>query len=129
MSKIRRPIHGPEWHIRADVIRFLETRGWLVEIMVGSAYQTGIPDLYCYHRKWGERWIDVKQPKRYTFTKAQRIKWPKWGAGGIGIWILNAATQEEYDKLFKPPNWRDYWKPQWKVPSITDIDKLLEEME
>lgn len=129
VSKIRRPIHGPEWHIRADVIQFLETRGWLVEIMVGSAYQTGIPDLYCYHRKWGERWIDVKQSKHYTFTKAQRIKWPKWEAGGIGIWILTAATQEEYDKLFKPPNWRVYWKPQWKVPSKTDIDKLLEEME
>lgn len=128
MSKIRRPVHGPEWHIRADVIKFLVARGWHVEIMVGSAFQTGIPDLYCYCRKWGERWIDVKQPVRYTFTKAQRRKWPIWESVGIGIWILTAATQAEYDKLFKPPNWRAYWKPSWKTPTQDEIDRMLDEM-
>lgn len=93
--------------------------------MHGNLYQVGIPDLYCHHPRWGARWIDVKQPKRYSFTKAQRQKWPVWDRFKIGIWILTAATQEEYDKLFRPPNWRDYWKRSWKTP---DIDALLDSL-
>lgn len=126
MSK--RPKHGPEWYIRRDIKEMLETRGWHVEIMHGSAFQTGIPDLYCFKREWGERWIDAKNPEKYNFTKAQKFKWPIWDRVGIGIWILVAATQEEYDKLFKPPNWRSYIKPHWKMPTLEEIDKLLDEM-
>ena len=127
MSK--RPKHGPEWFIRRDIKTMLESRGWLVEIMVGSAFQTGIPDLYCFNRKWGERWIDAKNPKQYTFTRAQRFKWPLWTRAGIGIWIMVAATQEEYDKLFQPPNWQSYIKKSWKMPTLEEIDKMLEEMQ
>jgi hypothetical protein len=121
--------HGPEWFIRRDLKEFLESRGWHVEILVGSAFQTGIPDLYCFKRGWGERWIDVKQPKRYSFTKAQKLKWPVWERAGIGIWILVAATQVEYDKLFGPPNWRSYVKKSWKLPTAEEIDLLMEKME
>ena len=61
------------------LIAFLKTRGWLVERMIGNAFQMGIPDLFCHHPKWGQRWIDVKRPgKNYTFTKAQKRKWPVW---------------------------------------------------
>ncbi len=126
MSK--RQIHGPEWHIRRDVREMLETRGWMVEIMVGSAFQTGVPDLYCFNRKWGERWIDTKDPDRYTFTKAQRYKWPLWEKAGVGIWILTAATQEQYDLLFKPPNWRQFVKKSWKMPTQEEIDQMLREI-
>lgn len=124
----RRPEHGPEWYIRRDIKEMLEMRGWLVEIMVGSAFQTGIPDLYCYNRKWGERWIDAKDSKRYGFTKAQKYKWPLWEKAGVGIWILVAATQEEYDKLFKPPNWRSYVKKTWKLFTPDEIDQMLREI-
>ena len=127
MGSIRRPKHGPEWYIRADLVRFLAARNWLVEKTHGSLFQTGFPDLFLAHEKWGQRWIDVKQPKKYTFTKAQRLKWPLWAAKGIGIWILTAATQEEYDKLFGPPNWRDYWKESWG--EAPDIDSLLAELD
>lgn len=127
MSK--RPKHGPEWFIRRDIKAMLEARGWHVEIMVGSAFQTGIPDLYCFKRKWGERWIDAKNPENYTFTKAQRFKWPIWERVGIGIWILIADTQVEYDKLFQPPNWRSYIKKSWKMPTPAEIDKMLDEMQ
>lgn len=129
MGDIRRPKHGPEWCIQRDVIAFLKIRGWHVEHTHGNLFQTGFPDLYAMHPKWGSRWIDCKQPKKYTFTKAQKIKWPLWELFKIPIWILTAATQEEYDKLFAPPNFRLYWKASWDVPTLADIDKLLDEME
>jgi hypothetical protein len=50
-----------------------------------------------------------------------------WEAFGIGIWILTAATQAEYDKLFAPPNWCDYWKASWG--QVPDIDALLDELD
>lgn len=126
MGRIRIRKHGREWHIQEDLKTFLRARQWHVERMIGNAFQMGIPDLYVFHRKYGERWIDVKVPGKYTFTREQKIKWPVWDSFNRGIWILTAATQTEYDKLFGPPNWRDYWKPGWGVP---DIDALLDELD
>jgi hypothetical protein len=57
------------------------------------------------------------------------LKWPLWDHFGIGIWILTAATQEEYDKLFGLPNWKDYWRDSWKMPTIEDIDLMLDEID
>jgi len=127
MRKIRQAKHGPEYYIQKDLVTMLRARGWYVERMIGNALQYGIPDIFVAHTKWGQRWIDVKQPKRYSFTKQQKQKWPVWESFGIGIWILTAATQEEYDKLFKPPNWRDYWKESWTLPTQANIDRMLEE--
>jgi len=117
--------HGKEYFIQRDLIVYLEARGWLVERIVGNIYQSGLPDLYCFHPKWGSRWIDVKVAGHYSFTKAQKRKWPIWSHYGLGVWILTGADQENYDKLFAPPNLMDYWKKSWKLP---DIDKLLEEL-
>ena len=128
LGRIIRSIHGPEWYIREDLEVFLTARQWMVEKTHGNLYQQGFPDLYIAHRKYGERWIDVKQPGgKYTFTNAQKQKWPVWESYRIGIWILTAATQEEYDKLFQPPNWRAYWKKKWG--EIPDIDSLLDQVE
>lgn len=128
--RIKRPVHGPEWHIQKDIIKFLKVRGWNVERTHGNLYQEGFPDLYVAHKKWGTRWIDVKQPTRYSFTKAQKRKWPIWESFGVGIWILTAATDEEYRKLLGPPNWRSYWKKSWgEVPTQADIDRMLDELE
>jgi hypothetical protein len=123
---IKRAKHGPEWFIQRDLIAFLEARHWLVERMIGNAFQMGIPDLYVHHNKWGSRWIDCKVEGRYSFTKPQKRKWPLWDSFGVGIWIITAATQAEYDKLFKPPNWKEFWKPSWG--EIPDIDALLAEI-
>jgi hypothetical protein len=122
--------HGPEWYIQKDVIEYLKDRSWLVEVMHGNAFQKGIPDLYVFNRlKGGERWIDCKNPKQWSFTKAQRRKWPIWDHFGVGIWIVTAATQEEYDKLFAPPNWKEYWKDSWAMPTLSDIDAMLLELD
>jgi hypothetical protein len=129
MGQVRRKKHGPEWYIQQELIQYLTDRGWLVEVMHGNAFQQGIPDLYVHHPQWGSRWIDCKQPKKYTFTKAQRRKWPIWDHYGVGIWILTAANQEQYDKLFGLPNWKDYWKDSWGLPTVEDIDRMLDELD
>jgi hypothetical protein len=128
MGDIIKPKHGPEWHIQKALTEFLQARGWVVEVMHGNAFQRGIPDLYLFRKDWGARWVDVKNPKKYSFTKNQRIKWPFWEKMGIGIWILTAATQHEYDKLFKAPNWRDYWKSSWEMPTDDQIDAMIDAM-
>lgn len=98
-----------EGNIQDQLRSFMSKREWLVERMIGNAFQLGIPDLYCRHRRYGERWIDVKRPKGYTLTRAQKLKWPIWESFGVGIWILTAASQSEYQLLFRPPNWRAFF--------------------
>lgn len=111
----------PEAKIQKALKTFLKARDWLVESTHGSAFQRGFPDLFLAHPKWGIRWVDVKVEGRYSFTKAQRIKWPLWERYGVGIWVLTAANQENYDRLFAPPNWRSYWKSSWELPTIDDV--------
>lgn len=126
MPKFRNK-HGPEYKIQREFIRFMRERNWVVERMIGNAYQYGIPDLYVGHSKYGTRWIDIKNPVAYEFTRQQRIKWPQWERYGIGVWIITAATQEEYAALFRPPNFRNYWKP--KYDEEPTIDQLLGELD
>ncbi|KPK52845.1 MAG: hypothetical protein AMS22_08470 [Thiotrichales bacterium SG8_50] len=128
MDKPRiREKHGPEWKIQQDLIKFLRARGWLVEVTQGNMFQKGFPDLFISHPKYGQRWIDVKNPVSYTFTKDQRRKWPVWAEYGVGIWILVGANDDEYDKLFTSPNWKDYWKPKWdEEPTVDDLMAELE---
>jgi hypothetical protein len=70
-------------------------------------YQVGLPDLYCTHTTHGQRWIDVKNPKGYSFTAAQRKYWPAIDAC-VGIWILTSVA--DYKSLFLPANLWSYWK-------------------
>jgi hypothetical protein len=126
LGNIKRNNSRPEWHIQQDLIKFLTARGWLVEHTHGSVYQTGFPDLYLFHARWRERWVDCKVAGKYSFTNAQKIKWPEWERHGVGIWILTAASESEYRKLFGPPNWRDFWKQSWGC--LPNLDDLLEEI-
>lgn len=107
---------NPETVIRNKLRSFLQARGWHVEIFTCNAYQKGIPDLGIWHRKHGFRWIDVKCPDRNSLTVEQQAKWPKWEdtqIPGLQVWILTAATEAEYNKLFQKPNWRMFWKPSY----------------
>jgi Holliday junction resolvase len=118
----------PERQIQDELVEFLKIRQWHVEPISADAYQNGIPDLFCANKELGTRWVEVKRPTGYTFTLRQSQRWPEWDKFGIGIWILTAATQEEYDKLFKPPNWRDFWKEEFRVPTQEDIDAMLDDL-
>ena len=78
--------------------------------MHGSVYQQGIPDLYATHRDHKARWIEVKLPdmKGSRFTKAQIEFFPQLHNNGSPIWVLVAATDNEYKKLFQEANLMEY---------------------
>lgn len=116
----------PEKKIQSSLEKYMRARGWYVEHTHGNAFQRGFPDMYCIHIDHGQRWIDVKVPGRYSLTKAQRLKWPVWEANGASIWILTDASEEEYQKLFLPPNWREFWKASYG--QIPDIDAILAQL-
>lgn len=104
---------GPEAQIQEALIKFLTLKGWLVMSTHGNLFQMGFPDLYAASKRYGTRWIEVKNPVAFSFTPAQLEYFPKLVAAGVGVWILTAATESEYEKLFKPCNWYQFliWKP------------------
>jgi len=106
--KIRNYNKGPEDIIQQDLIRLLKLKEWFVKETHGNMYSSGWPDLYACKRRYGPRWIEVKNPVNYKFQPSQIEDFHKWTAEGIGIWILVAATEHEYDKLFRAPNWHHY---------------------
>ena len=116
----------PEAAIQERVVKFLGQRQWVVEETHGNVYQTGLPDLFAWHREHNFRWIDVKNPDAYRLTKHQCQKWPAWEKAGLGVWIMTAATEEEYAKLFLPPNFREFWKPHYDK-YLASIQDILEE--
>lgn len=113
--KIPKSKKGPEAKIQADIIAYLRNLGWFVKATHGGMFQSGFPDLFACHSRYGQRWIEVKNPKSYKFTAAQLEDFPKICANGSGVWIMVAATDKEYAKLFKSYNWYHYldiYKPR-----------------
>lgn len=127
-------IKDPRFHsnpekIIEDGIRFdlLPARGWLVEKTHSTAFSSGWPDLFCWHPHFGLRWVDVKNPKAYRYTKAQIQTWPKWEAMGLGVWIMMEASEAEYQKLFQPPNFREFWRPSYDQ-YLLNVEDIIEEI-
>lgn len=83
----------------------LKLRDWYIKETHGNMYQSGFPDIYACHKRYGTRWIEVKIAGRYSFTSAQLETFPEFAAKNVGIWILTEATEAQYDLLFGPPNW------------------------
>ena len=105
-SDHRKKRERPEAKIQKALISLLKMHGWYVMETHGNLYQKGFPDVYATHSQHGARWIEVKLPdmKGSKFTSAQLEHFPKLRANGTRIWILTAATEYEYKKLFKPDN-------------------------
>jgi DNA-binding response OmpR family regulator len=107
----RKNREGPEEKIREAIVHYLNQRGWVVNITHGSMFQSGFPDLYATHKKHGPRWIEVKLPemKGSRWTSAQKHWFPLMSENGTPIWVLTAASDSEYKKLFEPENWWGYF--------------------
>ena len=103
---------GPEAKIQRDIENALKILDWVVKSTHGSAYQSGFPDIWAAHSKWGQRWIEVKQPTGYSFTPAQLEFFPKMTSAGVGVWILTGADSSQLQRLSGPPNWFQYYM-QW----------------
>jgi len=99
---------GPEAKIQNDIIKMLRAHDWFVRPTHGCAYQAGFPDLFAAKRRYGPRWIEVKNKTGYRFTDAQMRTFPLFTKNNVGVWVLNEATPESYAKLTKPPNWAQY---------------------
>jgi hypothetical protein len=129
MDKPRiRKQHGPEYGIQRAIVKFLRLRGWHVERLIGMAWQSGLSDLLIFHKKYGVRLLEIKQEDHYRFTKAQKAKFPRLMEHGGGIWIMTAANEEQYQRLFKTPNLWDYLKKS-DCPSEDEVDRWLKEIE
>lgn len=87
---------------------YLKARDWFCKETHGNAFQSGFPDVYATHSKYFQRWVEIKVPEQFSFTPAQLRDYPKFNAFGSPIWIITAATDEEYAKLFKPSNLNEY---------------------
>jgi hypothetical protein len=103
----RHGAQGPEAKIQKAIKEMLELKGWWVKPTHGNAHTSGWPDLWASHPLYGSRWIEVKLPgmKGSKFTTAQKRDFPKFCSTGSDVWILTAATEDEYQKLFKEGNW------------------------
>ncbi len=106
-AKIRKK-GNPEQKIQKSIINLLERKGWFVLKTHGNMYQSGLPDLFAIHWGYGHRWIEVKNPKSFHFTSAQKQIFPQLVENGSGVWVLVAGTEDEYSKLFKDCNWFMY---------------------
>ena len=97
---------NPEAEIQKDIIKMLRLRGWYVKTLHGGKFQSGMPDLFASHKLYRIRLIEVKLPemKGSRFTAAQLDVFPKLILNGAAFWILTAATETEYQKLFDEPN-------------------------
>lgn len=97
-----------EHRIQDEIIKYLRNLEWYVKVTHGNAFQSGLPDLFACHARWGQRWIEVKNPVLFSFTQAQKLDFPQFMSHGSPIWVMSAATDDEYRKLFKPGNLMEY---------------------
>jgi len=93
-----KPVDGPEDVIQRALVNHLKLHDWYVKVMHGTAFQSGLPDLFCTHVSYGMRWVEVKVPVGGKFTRAQYVTFPKLVEHGTPVWILTGP--HEYQALF-----------------------------
>jgi len=100
-----KPKGRPEDLIVQQLTSFLKTRDWLVKKTHGNLYSVGWPDLYIAHKRYGQRWVECKIPLKGYMESSQIEFFRELAAVGIGVWIITAANDEQYQLLFKESNW------------------------
>ena len=106
MDKIRK-IEREEMEIQIKIETKLSLLQWYVKRIHGSIYQSGLPDLYLCHVKYGQRWLEIKHPERYRFTEPQLKEFRLISMRRVGIWVAQ-AVHEVPELLHKPPNWHTF---------------------
>ena len=99
---------GPEAEIVERIKNKLTLLNWFVVVLHGNLYQFGMPDLFCTHKNYGIRLVEVKNPKNYGFTAAQLEVFPKLMAHGANVYVLVDDSDAEINKLMGPGNWWTY---------------------
>ena len=110
MMKIEKPKvkrNNPEEKIQNKIRKILKADGWVTEKMHGNQYQSGIPDLYCFHRKHGHRWVEIKTEKG-RLTHAQGVTFKAWEKAGLGVYILTHHSEINLLTDGSEPNWRRF---------------------
>lgn len=97
---------GPEREIQEQIKRTLKANHWYVVETHGNLFSRGLPDLFATHSVYGGRWIEIKNPDRYSFTAAQLETFPEICKHGSGVWVLGSI--EDIPKLLLPSNWH-WW--------------------
>lgn len=80
-----------EKELEDKVIQVLNISHWLVKKVHGSGQSKHWPDLYCLHRWYGSRWIELKLPGA-PLSKGQIIEFGKWKQHGARIWIVTCLS-------------------------------------
>lgn len=89
--KLSKPRGHPEKKLEHAVRNYLHSQGWYTVKMHGNKFQSGIPDLYCAHPKYGQRWIELKT-RDGVMTSAQCRTFPKFHKAGVKIFIIGAVS-------------------------------------
>lgn len=99
----RRASVGPERDLQEAIKAKLRSTGWHCSDLYGHTYSHGFPDMYCCHRDWGGRFIEVKT--RPVFTPSQKRVFREMTDAGCPIWVM---TDDDISVLFRKCNIGDY---------------------
>ncbi len=94
--------------------KLMADRGWYSIKTIGNEYQSGLPDLLCWHKSYGMRMVEVKTP-RGQYTPHQKREFHMISAYGGNIWVLvgdvplnDLHLSIEIEKLRGPANWATF---------------------
>ena len=87
---------GPEKKIQDKLIEHLRMMDWFVRPTHGGSYQAGVPDIFAIKRRYGARWIEMKNVVNYRFTDDQMRVFPQRSKNGVGIWVLQGYSQDDF---------------------------------
>lgn len=102
---------NPETEIYEKLKEHLEYKGWFVQNIHGNMFQNGLPDVFCSHPRYPNRWVELKTPARARerhggLSDNQMDKFKLMHDHGVGIWVL--AKVVDWTLLCGPPNWLKY---------------------
>lgn len=94
-----------ESQIQSRIRDRLHMAGWKTRKIHGNKFQSGLPDLYAYHKIHGQRWIEIKDPKGKLLDSQVKVI-TEFSKYGVGVWILESSA--DLPKLYGKPNSADY---------------------